>query len=273
MLSTTAMFIPLMSHMMTVFTCQSTWLSSGWQCYSGLHLLLVFIVAMIAALFAAFSLIGTRALAPVAALKLAAACCEMLCVCSHAVVASFFDRDPGSESITARPHGRVEITMIAIKLALILVFSIGASIPVLITLLIVLASGALFLYIYFMYLPYYLQRMNCFQVAFASTFLWCAACALIAYLRGVPEHNVEAFTCLLGAPGAAFAGYQFAKARFESFDGPVELKNAYMVRACPACLVVWLSGCLVVWLLCTMCTRAGGVEVSPHVGCYRHRRH
>jgi hypothetical protein len=58
MLSTTALFIPLMSTMLHVFACDSTWLSTGWQCFQGVHLVLVFAVACIALLFAGFALIG-----------------------------------------------------------------------------------------------------------------------------------------------------------------------------------------------------------------------
>jgi hypothetical protein len=60
MLSTTALFIPLMTTMLNVFACDSTWLSTEWQCFQGIHLVLVFVVACIALLFAGFALIGAK---------------------------------------------------------------------------------------------------------------------------------------------------------------------------------------------------------------------
>lgn len=73
-LSTTALFIPLMGHLMAVFNCEGKWLQTGWECYQGSHLGLVMATLVIVVMFTMFSLIG----APMCACVLTCIC---VCVC------------------------------------------------------------------------------------------------------------------------------------------------------------------------------------------------
>jgi hypothetical protein len=80
----------------------------------------------------------------------------------------------------------VEVAMIAIKLALILVKSMGDRVPTVVYLFFVCVAAFVYVYIYFLYLPYYRQHLNQLQVGCASVFAWASICVSLAYFRKSP---------------------------------------------------------------------------------------
>lgn len=117
-----------------------------------------------------------------------------------AVVACFFDRDPRSEGLTARPHGRVEVCVVLTKLTLALCVSVSALMPAYLTMAIITLAAFVFMYSYLKYLPNYNQSVNRANVMFASVFCWATLCMLLAHFRGRPEVRllrVSVHACLL----------------------------------------------------------------------------
>ena len=108
-------------------------------------------------------------------------------ICVIAVVACFFDRDPRSEGLTARPHGRVEVCVVLTKLTLALCVSVSALMPAFLTMTIITVAAFVFMYSYLNYLPNYNQSVNRANVMFASVFCWATLCMLLAHFRGRPE--------------------------------------------------------------------------------------
>ena len=58
-LSTTIMYIPLVSTIIEVFNCKETWDITGWPCYTGIHLAVSVTAAIVAFGFSIFSFVGT----------------------------------------------------------------------------------------------------------------------------------------------------------------------------------------------------------------------
>ena len=58
-LSTTILYIPLVSTTLELFNCVDTWELTGWHCYSGVHLVAVAVAATVTLAFSIFSFIGT----------------------------------------------------------------------------------------------------------------------------------------------------------------------------------------------------------------------
>ena len=57
-LSTTIMYIPLVSTIIEVFNCKETWEITGWSCYTGIHLAVSVITAFVVFAFSIFSFVG-----------------------------------------------------------------------------------------------------------------------------------------------------------------------------------------------------------------------
>ena len=58
-LSTTIMYIPLVSTVIGVYNCSDTWEMTGWTCYAGAHLVLAIGSAVVILSFSCFSFVGT----------------------------------------------------------------------------------------------------------------------------------------------------------------------------------------------------------------------
>ncbi len=63
-LSTTILYIPLVSTVVQLFNCHSTWAATGWTCYSGPHLVLAAIASVVIFCFSVFAFVGTSASPP-----------------------------------------------------------------------------------------------------------------------------------------------------------------------------------------------------------------
>lgn len=89
-LTASALFVPCVSLFASTYKCSAggTWGATDWPCYGGAHLALLSVVSVLLISFWGFTL---------------------------TISAVFFERDYGSDALTARPHGRVAIIMISIK--------------------------------------------------------------------------------------------------------------------------------------------------------------
>ena len=121
------------------------------------------------------------------------------CLLRCAMIAALgllIDRNPTSESMTAKAHGRVDMLLCSCKAILALVASITASGTVKPALLIVATCivAVVQLYATTVYQPLYSQRWNQYHGSFALVFAWAAGCTLLAELRGKPEDEVRGTT-------------------------------------------------------------------------------
>ena len=217
-LTTTALFVPLASLLISVYKCKKgdRWNYSDIGCYSVEHSLLMAMVSILLPCFWIFSL------------------------CVSAV---FFDRNYRSSNITARTHGRVGILMISIKSSLTLIFTVAQDADPWFLHVVVIGLGLFWLYLYLRFLPNFTQWMNQVWSAFGSVFLWAGLCAALARTLNNPYAGVAGYVFFIGVPTAAYTGYALAFMRFQSFGrvglpgGPimrspydVELRARYILR-------------------------------------------
>ncbi|KAA0152619.1 hypothetical protein FNF29_03846 [Cafeteria roenbergensis] len=204
-LSTTALFIPLVSVLTNIFRCPpgETWATTGWECWGGSHGVVATLVAILISLFAALSAI---------------------------VVSVFFDRNPKSSHVTARPHGRVQVVMILIKATLTLVYTQDWWLSAWALAACSVFAGAVWVSAYSIYLPFFQQRTNQLQTSFGAVHLWAGLCLVLVLLTGLEHVESAAFAFLLGAPLVAFSGWAFSDMRWRAYDSVDDLNTAYTVE-------------------------------------------
>lgn len=217
-LTTTALFVPLASLLISVYKCHAHehWSVTDFECYGVEHSLLMAMVSVLLPCFWVFSL------------------------CVSAV---FFDRNYRSSNITARTHGRVGIAMISIKSSLTLIFTVAQDADPWFLHIVVIGLGALWLWLYLRFLPNFTQWMNQIWTAFGAVFFWAGLCAALARVLANPGAGVAGYVFFIGVPTAAYTGYALAYMRFQAFGrvgmagGPVmrtpyevELRARYILR-------------------------------------------
>lgn len=217
-LTTAVLFIPLASLLVSVYRCKAgeTWASSDLRCFGIQHGPLVAVVSILLPFFCIFSL------------------------CVSAV---FFNRDYRSPSVIARAHGRVGVMMIVIKASLTFMFNAGGDAEPWILHIVVIALGALWLWMWLHFLPHFTQWYNQAWSAFGAVFLWAGLCGALAKILDDPEAGVGGYVFFIGIPSAAYTGYALAYMRFASFARigtpggrplrtpyEVELRARYLLR-------------------------------------------
>ncbi len=106
------------------------------------------------------------------------------------------DRDPQSDALGAKPHGRADMiccvgrSTLAVAVALV---SKGA-VPVAVLLTATALVAAIQLYTALRLLPYYHQIMNRYNGAYAAAFAWATFCAVMAHTRNKPGEQVRVRT-------------------------------------------------------------------------------
>ncbi len=63
-LSRTVLFLPAMYNTMQVYACKGTWLSTGWSCYAGVHMMFIIVATVVTAAFLAVMILGVWIQAP-----------------------------------------------------------------------------------------------------------------------------------------------------------------------------------------------------------------
>ena len=133
-----------------------------------------------------------------------------------AVNGILIDRNPDSEFVLAKPHGRVDIAACVTKIALALVFSLN-NVSTSLLLAVLAVSAAILLYGYVRFLPFYSPTVSSYHCAFATLYAWATFCVITAYIRNTPGEDVEGFAFLMSSPAVLFTGYAFARQRFFAF--------------------------------------------------------
>ena len=102
----------------------------------------------------------------------------------------FIDRNPFSETLLAKSHGRVDMLLCGAKTVLCLLFTLRAAINTTILIVAVCLVAALQFYTLLYYLPYYSGMFNQWSCSFALLFVWAACCTLMAFVRNAPIDEV-----------------------------------------------------------------------------------
>jgi hypothetical protein len=163
-LSTTIFYIPLVTTVVKLFDCSGTWGIANWQCFSGVHLTLVVIAAIVILAFSAFAFIGAcysvceahpcggwlrlsgrptvhvhsertqhlKGLCPCVSVRRPTPHPRSTHTHTHtctlfaalAVVGCYFTRDPRSTSLSAKAHGRVGMIIKALELMLSVTYAL-----------------------------------------------------------------------------------------------------------------------------------------------------
>jgi hypothetical protein len=185
-MTTTGMFMPLEKAMLKVYVCNTKWMSSNVDCFTGLHLAGVILSTTTAVSLALFSFTGGCARPPSISVPLPAPpfhphtqrtpalqCAPRWLTplprtpTPSSVMACFFDRNPRSVALTAKPHGRIEVTAILFKLILSFAF-INDSLPVRVRVAIVCTVSISLFFCYLLYLPFFKQHMNRLWTGFSA---------------------------------------------------------------------------------------------------------
>jgi hypothetical protein len=66
-LSTTILYIPLMTSVVEVFNCRGTWAATGWTCFAGPHSVLCILAGTVAVCFSFFAFVGAFTALPAGA--------------------------------------------------------------------------------------------------------------------------------------------------------------------------------------------------------------
>lgn len=185
-----ALFIPVTATLISPFLCVSgATLGGSVQCSGPLYGLLLFVVTVVATLFASLTLL---------------------------VTAVFYDSNPKSASAFSRAHARADVLKLVAELVLTVFFSLSTRPNPWAGTVLVFAGGVVWLGGILYYLPFFSLKTNAVFAGMASSFLWACCCLLIAV--GVSDEgkgaaSSAAFLLLIGIPFAATAGATLALVR------------------------------------------------------------
>jgi hypothetical protein len=107
------------------------------------------------------------------------------------------DRNPVSESVHAKAHGRVEALLRGYQCLLVVLaaWSGEGALPTPVFVLCLVITSCLHLYSLVVYQPLYRLWWAQGQCALASLFVWASGCTLLAEERNVPEDEVCSLCC------------------------------------------------------------------------------
>lgn len=203
-LTTTVLFIPLFSVLLSVSDCSAA--SGGvWDCWSAKHIVAT-VISMTAALF--------------------------LCLMSLCVASSFFEWDPTSSNLLAKPHGRVDVAFLLIKTAIVSMFALARSNGnqwVMTAFLLVVAK--IMLWTWLAYLPLFDLRMCKLVNAYLSLLVWAGICLLMAQIhRSTGSGNDAAYAFYLGIPLVLALGWNFVSLRVQALLAMESPKSPYQAE-------------------------------------------
>ena len=166
-LSTTALFIPLTSMLLSVYACPTDeyWRQTDLKCWETGHTIIAMFLSILIILFCCFSCL---------------------------VVAVFFERDPTSGNILSKSHGRVDLIMLVVKVLLTLLYSQMGQIPSFLLILSAICGGGLWFFLSVVYLPYHSLFVNNLSCMMAALFSWAGIAVGLAYIRDAPEVSFAA---------------------------------------------------------------------------------
>ena len=127
-------------------------------------------------------------------------CSLLLCVVSLVVSASFYELDYKSDDASARPHARIELIYLLVKMYLTIVFKMWEQSQYhLIQICSILGGGLLMTYLYVIYLPFYDYRTSVFQAQCVALYCWSGVCLLLAMIGGDANDAGPAMLFYLGS--------------------------------------------------------------------------
>lgn len=180
--STTVAFLPLTTVLARAIGCPETngsgWLNTGMSCSDALPIVLRCLVAIMLALFAGLALF---------------------------LASVYVDRAPSSGSWSARTDGRIDVVLLALKIVLVLGFTITRETLLSSWLVHVLLVGGGGLYVYMMWtsLPYTHAHMNALQGGLASGFLMASICYMLSDALGGEDTSL---LVIFGVPMSILLG-------------------------------------------------------------------
>jgi hypothetical protein len=159
------------------------------------------------------------------ALLVAATCLLLLVFVSFSftVTSVFFNRNYGAPVLTdGRVHGRVEGTLLVVRIILTFIFS-GKFVPSPIRLVAVIISGVIFFYSYARFLPEVFLWRNIVKTSVGALFLWSSVCAIPALLLSAnsPWRPSIGLVFAVGVPGALILGLLVVKMRASQYAARV----------------------------------------------------
>lgn len=180
--STTVAFLPLTTVLARAIGCPASagdgWLSSGLACSDSLAIVLRIIIAMMLAMFAALALF---------------------------LASVYVDRAPSSGSWSARTDGRIDVVMLAIKIVLVLGYTVTRDVLLrswFVHVLLV-GSGLAWVHMVWTSLPYTFPHMNALQGGYASGFLMGSLCLMMSVALNREDTSLLA---IFGIPMAVVLG-------------------------------------------------------------------
>ena len=207
-LFTGVLFIPILTNVMRALQCDTTWLDTGWKCYTGQHLgvfiatlPLLAVMVPIVTLGAYVSWILPLQMLGIWCASLGSSACHLgaahfpcptpkahtsvplppfavaLCVC---------DRDPNSESPASKAHGRVDALMVLCRTVLVTAFTFDKALGATALLVFTSMVGFTALYSHYAYMPYFKSTTNQGHTAAAAVFCWATFCTILLSARDMP---------------------------------------------------------------------------------------
>ncbi len=198
-ISSSVLFIPALGVLFRWMRCDglSEFLPDQ-SCWTGLHAAVAFLVLVLSPVFIALSVFTQTV---------------------------FIDRNPLSDMLGAKIHGRVETFMILAKVALVLVFTaLLEVIPPVVTLLLCILVSVLWVYLLGTQQPFIVGQMNDLRTGFGAVFAWITLMA--AFVLSSPNTDFGILT-LLGVVPCFGLGWYFSKVYRESVVSmrPSDLKK------------------------------------------------
>jgi len=198
-ISSSVLFIPALGVLFRWMRCDglSEQLPDG-SCWTGIHAAIGFLVLLLSPVFIALSVFTQTV---------------------------FIDRNPLSDMLGAKIHGRVETFMILAKVALVLVFTaLLEVIPAVVTLLLCITVSVLWVYLLGTQQPFIVGQMNDLRTGFGAVFGWITLMA--AFVLASPSSDFGILT-LMGIIPCFGLGWYFSKVYRETVVAmrPADLKK------------------------------------------------
>ncbi|KAA0173056.1 hypothetical protein FNF27_05405 [Cafeteria roenbergensis] len=205
-LSSTSLFLPWTSMLLQALGCDQGvwWGGAGVECYGPLHISIAVVVLLLLPFFVGASL---------------------------SVASVYIDRVPTSSQLDARTHGRADVLLLVIKMALTATLTYGTSTaPEWVLVGVLVVSGGLWLVLFLTMVPFAHLVMNAAHVGMASSFLWASLCAAIVWASEGSQD--VGLLVLLGTPVAGLLGFASAYMHFYrtlAIRDPYTISSMWMV--------------------------------------------
>ena len=101
-------------------------------------------------------------------------------------MACAIDRNPFSESVTAKPHGRVSVTLAISQAVVVFIFTIHARLSVVVLVLAAALYGLGHTFCHLSMMPHYNQGVNKCHAGGSLIYCWAVFCTIMLQIRNTP---------------------------------------------------------------------------------------